>query len=160
MTRAQEIADRLKTLPAQTSLEVTHGLTLRKTANGVNVGRLHYSAHPERDPELHPEWKTAERKAYPSQAAWDREQEIVDEAGGGELVFADVLVTHWDKIVIEDPEGLPTSWTPGWKSSAVSTTAKLTRLPCCAPTSTSMARSSTPESITCRAGKSGSTHRR
>jgi hypothetical protein len=66
MTRAQEIADRLKTLPAQTSLEVMHGLTLRKTANGVNVGRLHYSAHPDRDPQLHPEWKTAERKAYPS----------------------------------------------------------------------------------------------
>jgi hypothetical protein len=111
MTRAQEIADRLKTLPAQTSLEVMHGLTLRKTANGVNVSRLHYSAHPDRDPQLHPEWKTAERKAYPSQSAWDREQEIVDEAGGGELVFADVLITHWDEIVIEDP-----AWRPdgGW----------------------------------------------
>lgn len=56
--------------------------------------------------------ETAERKAYPSQAAWDREQEIVDEAGGGELVFADVLVTHWDKIVIEDPAWRPD---PGWE---------------------------------------------
>lgn len=111
MTRAREIADQLRTLPAQTSLEVTHGLTLRKTTNGVNVGRLHYSAHPDRDPQLHAEWKTTERKAYPSQAAWDREQEIVDEAGGGELVFADVLITHWDEIVIEDP-----GWRPngGW----------------------------------------------
>ena len=69
MTRAQEIADRLKTLPAQTSLEVMRGLTLRKTANGVNVARLDYSAHPDRDPRLRPEWKRAERKAYPSQAA-------------------------------------------------------------------------------------------
>jgi hypothetical protein len=111
MTRAREIADRLKTLPAQTSLEVMQGLTFRKTANGINVGRLHYSAHPDRDPQLHPEWKTAERKAYPSQAAWGREQEIVDEAGGGELVFADVLVIHWDKIVIEDPAWRPNS---GW----------------------------------------------
>ena len=102
MTRAREIADQLKTLPAQTSLEVMHGLTLRKTANGVNVPRLHYSAHPDRDSELHPEWKTAERKDYPSQAAWDREQEIVDEAGGGERVFADILLSHWDKIVIQD----------------------------------------------------------
>jgi hypothetical protein len=104
MTRAREIADRLKTLPAQTSLEVTPGLTLRKTSNGVNVPKLHYSAHPDRDPELHPGWKTAERKAYPSQAAWDREQEIVDEAGGGERVFADVMLTYWNKIVIEDPQ--------------------------------------------------------
>jgi hypothetical protein len=45
-----------------------------------------------------------------SQAAWDREQEIVDEAGGGELVFADVLVTHWKKIVIEDP-----AWRPDYE---------------------------------------------
>jgi hypothetical protein len=111
MTRAQEIADRLKTLPAQTSLEVMHGLTLRKNGNGVNVAQLHYSAHPDRDPQLHPEWKTAERKDYPSQAAWDREQEIVDEAGGGERVFVDVLLTHWDKIVIEDPAWEPD---PDW----------------------------------------------
>lgn len=109
MTRAQEIADQLKTLPAQTSLEVVRGLTLRKTAHGVNVARLHYAAHPDRDPQFHPEWKTAERKSYPSQAAWDREQEIVDEAGGGELVFADVLVTHWSLIVIEDPAWRPES---------------------------------------------------
>ncbi|MGO8794725.1 MAG: hypothetical protein ACLQLC_07880 [Candidatus Sulfotelmatobacter sp.] len=101
MTRAREIADELKTLPAQTSLEVMPGLTLRKTANGVNVARLHYSAHPDRHPQLRPEWRISERKAYPSQAAWDREQEIVDEAGGGERVFADVLLTYWNKIVIE-----------------------------------------------------------
>ncbi len=41
------------------------------------------------------------------QADWDREQEIVDEAGGGERVFADVLVTRWNDIVIEDA-----SWRP------------------------------------------------
>src|SRR5581483_7073060 len=35
------------------------------------------------------------------------EQEIIDEAGGGELVFADTLLTYWRKIVIEDPDWRP-----------------------------------------------------
>lgn len=48
-----------------------------------------------------------ERRTYTSQAAWDREQEIIDEAGGGELVFAEVLRTHWNKIVITDPKWHP-----------------------------------------------------
>jgi hypothetical protein len=34
------------------------------------------------------------------------------EAGGGELVFADVLITHWMKIVITDPAWRPD---PGWR---------------------------------------------
>ena len=34
-------------------------------------------------------------------------QEIVDEAGGGELVFVDTLVTYWDKIVIPGPAWRP-----------------------------------------------------
>ena len=60
-----------------------------------------------RDPETNPEWKASERKLYTSEASWQREQEIVDEAGGGELVFADTLLTYWDKIVITSPEWRP-----------------------------------------------------
>ena len=52
----------------------------------------------------HPEWKIAERKKYASQRLGTG-KEIVDEAGGGELVFADTLVTYWGKIVISDPTG-------------------------------------------------------
>jgi hypothetical protein len=39
----------------------------------------------------------------------------MDEAGGGELVFADVLLTHWDKIVISAPEWRPD---PQWRCEA------------------------------------------
>jgi len=56
--------------------------------------------------------KAHERRTYTSQADWDREQEIIDEAGGGELVFADTLVTYWDKIVITDPAWRPD---PQWR---------------------------------------------
>ena len=51
--------------------------------------------------------KHGRRRTYTSQSEWDREQEIIDEAGGGELVFADTLVTYWDKIVITDPAWRP-----------------------------------------------------
>jgi hypothetical protein len=67
---------------------------------------------PDRDPERNPEWKQKERRKYTSQASWDREQEIVDEAGGGELVFADTLVSHWKKIVITDARWRPD---PEWR---------------------------------------------
>ena len=96
----------------QTKIKFGTGLHVWRTYGGIPVMRIHYAAHPDRDPEQHPEWKVAERRKYTSQAAWDREQEIVDEAGGGELVFADVLVTHWKKIVITDPAWRPD---PGWR---------------------------------------------
>ena len=105
--RATQALAALKDKPPQTEVEIMRGLTMRVTSGGVVVARLHYSANPERDPDLHPEWKIAERKAYPSQAAWDREQEIIDEAGGGELAFAEVLLKYWHKIVIEDPHWRP-----------------------------------------------------
>ena len=91
----------------QSPAGLMRGLNIRLTRGGIGVGRLHYAADPLRYPELHPEWKRTERAKYTSQAAWDREQEIVDEAGGGELVFADTLVTYWNKIVIEDPAWRP-----------------------------------------------------
>ncbi|MCU1304541.1 MAG: hypothetical protein JWQ87_4825 [Candidatus Sulfotelmatobacter sp.] len=107
MSKALEALRKAKQLPPQTPVEIQRGYTTRRTQGGIPVHRLHYSAHPERDPETHPEWKAVERKLYTSQASWDREQEIVDEAGGGELVFADTLLTYWNKIVITDPKWRP-----------------------------------------------------
>jgi hypothetical protein len=96
-----------KTCPAQEIQSVRRGLTVRRTNGGIPVHRIHYSVMPSRDPNLNPQWKKNERSTYTSQAAWDREQEIQDNAGGGELVFADTLVTHWKKIVITNPEWRP-----------------------------------------------------
>ncbi len=93
--------------PPQSRLDLFRGYQVRLTKGGIPVNRLHYSVMPSRDPEINPGWKDSERRTYTSQASWDREQEIVDEAGGGELVFADVLITYWKKIVIEDPRWQP-----------------------------------------------------
>jgi len=83
------------------------GLSFRRIPSGVAVAKLHYSADPERDSE----WAKLERRKYSSQAAWDREQEIVHEAGGGELLFAEILNRHCDKIVIRDPNfRVPPHW--------------------------------------------------
>lgn len=57
-----------------------------------------YSADPERDSE----WVEREKKKYSSKAAWDREQEIVHNAGGGELLFAEILNRYAHKIIIRD----------------------------------------------------------
>lgn len=100
-----------KALPPRTQVEIRRGLTVRRTAGGIPVIRHHYSADPSRDPERNPEWKAQERQTYTSQAAWDREQEIVDNAGGGELAVADTLVTYWNKIVITDAKWRPD---PDW----------------------------------------------
>ena len=110
--KVKETLQRSKVLPPQSKLEIVRGMTVHRTKGGIPVISLHYSADPERDPEIHPEWKKRERRTYSSQAAWDREQEMVDEAGGGELVFADTLVTYWNKIVITDPGWRPS---PHWR---------------------------------------------
>ena len=112
---AEQALAKTRKLPPQTHVEIRRGVTVRRTDKGIPVVRLHYSALPERDPELNPEWKVRERKLYTSQAAWDREQEIIDEAGGGELVFAETLITHWNKIVISDPAWRPD---PRWRVEA------------------------------------------
>jgi hypothetical protein len=98
-------------VPSRTRVGLCEGATVRRNRAGLPIFAFHYSAIPERNPEINPEWKKRERKVYSSQASWDREQEIIDEAGGGELVFADTLVTYWKKIVIEDPKWRPeTDW--------------------------------------------------
>jgi hypothetical protein len=106
-SKARQALEKSKLLPAQQAVKVRTGVTTRRTSSGIPVTRFHYSAIPARDPEHNPAWKAKERKTYTSQASWDREQEIVDNAGGGELVFADTLITHWKKIVIENPEWRP-----------------------------------------------------
>ena len=106
-TKVAQALERTKSLPPQTPVTVRRGLQIKRNASGIPIVRVHYSAHPERDPDTHPEWKQQERQTYTSQAAWDREQEIIDEAGGGELVFADALRTYWNKIVISNPEWRP-----------------------------------------------------
>jgi hypothetical protein len=110
--RMTEALAETRTLAPQRTVEVIPGLQVRRTAGGIPVLRVHYSVLAERDPRLNPEWRAKERKKYTSRAAWDREQEIIDEAGGGELVFADTLVTHWNRIVITDPKWRPD---PKWR---------------------------------------------
>ena len=83
------------------------GLTLRHTRTGIPMVRVHYSADPERDSN----WVEREKRKYTSRAAWDREQEIVHEAGGGDLVFAETLNRYADKIIIRDPSfEIPPYW--------------------------------------------------
>lgn len=102
-------------LPPQTPVEVRRGVTVRRTKGEIPVLSFHYLCHPERNPEANPDWKKTERKKYTSQADWDREQEIMDEAGGGELVFAEILSRYQDRIVITDPLWRPD---PDWKMDA------------------------------------------
>ena len=112
MRNAQQVLKKSKTVPPQSKIEIVRGMHVHRTKGGIPVLSVHYSADPERDPQIHPEWKEQERRTYSSQAAWDREQEMMDEAGGGELVFADTLLTFWNKIVISDPSWRPS---PYWR---------------------------------------------
>jgi hypothetical protein len=83
------------------------GLTARKTRAGIPIVRVHYTADPERDAT----WVQQERRKYSSQAAWDREQEIIHDAGGGELVFAEILNRYTNKIIVTDPNfEVPPYW--------------------------------------------------
>ena len=73
------------------------GLRLGRMPDHRAVYRVHYSADPERDAA----WVDRERRKYSTQGAWDREQEIIHEAGGGERLFADILERHAEKILID-----------------------------------------------------------
>jgi len=133
MRKVEEVLKKSKAVPPQSKKEIVRGMHVHRTKGGIPVLSVHYSADPERDPQVHPEWKQTERRAYSSQAAWDREQEMVDEAGGGELVFADTLLTYWNKIVITTPLG---GRHHTGESRADSIMAKLIPQPCYVPTST------------------------
>ena len=112
MTDVRQALEQTRELPSQNGVEVRSGETIRRTSGGITVLRLHYAIHPERDPDLNPKWEKTERKKYTSQADWDREQDIMDEAGGGELVFGEILRNYRDKIIISDPRWKPD---PDWK---------------------------------------------
>src|SRR5947209_2774615 len=92
----------------QSAVNVGKGETLWRMDDGRAVRRLHYSADPARGRV----WAAEERKKYSSQGAWDREQEIIHEAGGGERLFAEVLGNWADRIIIDDPHFQPS---PYWK---------------------------------------------
>ncbi|HEV2987421.1 MAG TPA: hypothetical protein VG759_03195, partial [Candidatus Angelobacter sp.] len=87
-----------------------HGVRVRRLPDGRPVYRVHYSADPERDAA----WVERERKKYSSKGAWDREQEIIHEAGGGERLFAEVLARNEEKILI-DPYTSGFRRSPYWK---------------------------------------------
>jgi len=108
----RQALEQTKRIPPQTPVETMRGLSVRRTKGGIPVLRIHYSCMPERDPERNPGWRPHARKEYTSEASWQREMEIVDNAGGGELVFADTLITYWKKIVITDPGWRPD---PSWR---------------------------------------------
>lgn len=104
----KQALEETKTLPPQESIEIVRGVSLRRTKSGIPVLRVHFTADPERDPKINPEWKQRERRKYTSNSQWLKEQEIVHDAGGGERVFADVLSMYAHKIIISDP-----AWRPG-----------------------------------------------
>jgi hypothetical protein len=90
--------------------ELVKGLLEKRTPGGICVLRAHYSADPER---AKPEWKERERRKYTSEGSWQREQEIVFSARGGEQLFAEILNTYGHKIII-DPEISGFEPSPHW----------------------------------------------
>lgn len=86
--------------------EIAHGIRERQTPGGHTVLSVYYYADPERDPAT-PEgkrWKESERAKYTSQGDWDKEQEIIHSAGGGERLFAELL-SQWESKIIVNPYG-------------------------------------------------------
>lgn len=112
--KLKQVLEQLDAIPPQTRVEVVRGFEVKLKANGIPVGRIHYSADPDRDPatEKGKLWYEAKKKEYDSdKAGWDREYEIIDEAGGGERIFADILTRYGSVIVIRDPAWEPN---PEW----------------------------------------------
>ncbi|HEY6252567.1 MAG TPA: hypothetical protein VI685_21640 [Candidatus Angelobacter sp.] len=96
--------------------ELVRGMTEKWAPQGI-VFRIHYSADRERDPSVNPKWMEGERKKYSSQSTWDREQEIIHEAGGGERLFAEVL-SRWTEQILIDPKESGFQPSPHWKRIA------------------------------------------
>ena len=90
--------------------KLVKGLTEKRTPEGLCVLSAHYSADPER---ASAEWKAKERKNYTSESAWQREQEMVFSAGGGERLFSEIL-QHWGDKIIIDPETSGFQAAPEW----------------------------------------------
>jgi len=90
--------------------ELVKGLIEKRTPQGICVLSCHYSADPDR---AKPEWKEQERRKYTSESKWQSEQEMVFGAGGGERLFADLLIRYGPKILI-DPETSGFRPSPDW----------------------------------------------
>lgn len=90
--------------------QLLRGLSEKRTPEGICVLTAHYTADPDRATQ---EWKETERRKYTSEGAWQREQEIVFSAGGGERLFADILTRYAHKIII-DPETSGFQPSPHW----------------------------------------------
>lgn len=112
-----ESLEALNKVKPQIRVPIVPGMSVRKKKDSydtIPVIRIHYSADPDRDPKTKTGqlWRKKKRGEYSSQADWDREMEIIDGAGGGERIYAEILSTHFKKIVITDP-----TWQPGktWK---------------------------------------------
>src|ERR1700704_1385178 len=90
--------------------ELLRGLTEKRTPQGICVLTAHYTVDPDRATQ---EWKETERRKYTSEGAWQREQEIVFSAGGGERLFADILRRYAHKIII-DPDTSGFQVSPHW----------------------------------------------
>jgi len=106
--------EQIEKAPPQTLVEVVRGFSVKLKANGIPVGRIHYSADPDRDPSTAKGkiWYDAKRLEYDSNhSGWEREYEIVDEAGGGERIFADIFTRYGSVIIIRDPAWAPN---PDW----------------------------------------------
>ena len=86
------------------------GVSARVTRTGNLVMRIHYSADPDRGAE----WAKSERRKYSSQGAWDREQEIIHEAGGGERLFSEAL-DRWEDSIVIDPYTSGFRPSPHWR---------------------------------------------
>jgi hypothetical protein len=82
---------------------------MQRLKDGAVVYRVHYSAHPERGQK----WAREECRKYSSQAIWEREQEMVHAAGGGERLFAGILAQWENKVLIDPAAGFEAS--PYWK---------------------------------------------
>jgi len=89
--------------------EFIRGFTRKRASQGL-IARVHYTVHPDRGPE----WVAEERKRYSSQGAWDREQEIIHEAGAGERLFAEVF-SRWEEKILIDPKESGFQPSPHWK---------------------------------------------
>jgi transposase-like protein len=95
----------------QPDTSAVHGFTRKRAEQGL-IQRVHYSADPDRGAQ----WVAEERAKYTSQGKWDREQEIVHEAGAGEPIFAEVFSKWEEKILIDPADGFQVP--PYWKRIA------------------------------------------
>ncbi len=90
--------------------ELLRGLTEKRTPQGICVLTAHYAVDPDRGTQG---WRETERRKYTSEGAWQREQEIVFSAGGGERLFAEILRRYAHKIII-DPDTSGFQVSPHW----------------------------------------------